>query len=138
MAEVVQVVQDFKQALLLRDARQMQEMTAHWMRIERNLQDKIEALAAQLSMMKDDGQLVKQWRLNELDRYRELLAQLRVEMSSYLDDAERQISATQSDYGELGILNAQDAIRAAIRDARIMDMRFNNLPVDAVENMAGL
>lgn len=131
---VIQVMRQFKADLLARETVQQQEMLRRWMQVDRSLEAQIELLAREIADM--DSQPTRA-QIMRLGRYRELLAQVRVEVMQYQDYAEREITGEQREYSELGIQHGAEAIEASYREAGIRPS-FNRLNVNAVEYMAGL
>ncbi|TXH46216.1 MAG: hypothetical protein E6Q97_30005 [Desulfurellales bacterium] len=65
-------------------------------------------------------------------RYRDLLAQVRAELTRYGHDATDTITDAQRDAARAGLTDAQDAIAAQY------DGRFSRLPIEAVTNLVGI
>lgn len=133
---VVDVMTAHRAALLRRERIQMQSMAQHWLTVERALRDEIVRFTERVHA---DGLTPSQIRSRQfqLDRFASLLRQVQTELSRYTDYATPLITEQQREYAATGIDNAADAINAVGEQAG-MTIRFDRLPVAAVENMAGL
>ncbi len=130
---VVRTMQQFRAGLLRREAGQMREMARRWLEVERRLQGRMEALAEQIALDRAAGQTVTQAQVYQMQRYQALMAQVRAEVDQYQAWAQGRVTSWQGEAGQLGVTQAQEAIRAAgLRGT------FTRLPVTATEYMAGL
>lgn len=135
---VILRARDFKRALLAREDAQMREMARRWIEIERTLQAEIERLAAETLALRERGEPVTPGRLWRLERYRSLLRQTRGEFEGYVDYATDLVTSEQRRYGELGIEHTSEVIELGYLEGGRMGVRFDRLPVAAIERMAGL
>lgn len=133
---VVQLMRQFKQALLLREAAEMQTMAARWLEIERAVEAQISLIARELATEQAAGQVVSQGRLYQMERYQSLLGQMRREIEGYTMWAERAIAGGQEEYARLGIEHARQAIAVSYSGGVVP--YFAVLPVSATQNMVGL
>lgn len=131
---VVNTMREFKRMLLAREARQVQVMAARWGMVEKRLMSLIELLAREWQARYADGLDVTQAALFRYERYQALLAQAQAEIAAYAEWAAGQISDEQLALMRLGIAHAG----AAIDVTTGATIGFNRLPIEAVENMAGL
>lgn len=122
----------FKADIANRGQAQMEEMSRRWLAVERRLQGNIDALAMQMTAVRDAGGVVTPNMLLNETRYRELLIQLQEEQAKYTVYANRTITQGQSALASAGVRQSQAAIAAQISTS------FNKLPVSAVQHMAGL
>ncbi|HUW08774.1 MAG TPA: hypothetical protein VM537_03550, partial [Anaerolineae bacterium] len=131
--DVVRVMREFKVGLLQRDARQMQEMSQRWLGVEKRLRLRMETLAEDVARRRAAGEVLTEEQLRRLDRYRQLMAQVRAEVGEYERWADGYVTRSQREMAGLGLDHAADAIRiGGIKTG------FNRLPVHVVERMAGL
>lgn len=133
---VVDVMNAHRAALLRRERTQMSAMAQRWLGVERALQAEIVRFTERLQQ---DGLTVGQMRSRQfqLDRFASLLRQVRVELDRYSDYAAPLITGQQREYAATGIDHAADAINAVGEQAGVI-IKFDKLPVGAVENLVGL
>lgn len=130
---VVQIIDEYRRNLLMRESVQFENMTGRWLQIERALEGQVSALAFEIDRMRAAGEQVNEWRVQRLDRYRSLLSQAQREMGQYTQYANDAIIAGQIQYGTAGAEAAQMVLRTmGVRGA------FDTLPIEAIEAMAGL
>lgn len=136
---VVEVAREFKSGLLYREAAQIEEMTRRWLQIEAVIDGLATDLADELAARAAAGETVKLWKIYRLQRYKELIAQIREEVDKYNDYAERLITRNQAVYGNFGIQNAAELIRQSqiVAYGQIV-VSFDILPATAIEFMTGL
>lgn len=130
---VVRLANTFRNGLLLRERQTSLEMARRWMAVERALDDQIEALARQMAEM----EVVSRSALYQMDRYKELNAQMLVEMNRYQRYAALQIGGAQEAEALAGIQDAAGLTTAAA-DFYEVAVAFDILPVEAVENIVSL
>lgn len=128
---VIQVMRQHKQALLLREDAAMAEMAVRWLDVERKLEAQIAALTEQIA----NEQIKSVGKVYRLERYRQLLAETRVELRTYEDYAEAFIQRGQLEMAGLGVTHGAEAIQASYNG---FGPWFNRLNADAVENMVGM
>lgn len=131
--QVISMMRQFKAQLLRQEASQMRQMAARWLAVERRLDAHMQLLAQEMDAIRKSGGTVDREMLLTQDRYRQLMAQLNAELGQYSDYANRTISDRQRQLARLGVYHAEQAIR--VQDVALT---FNRLPVEAVENMAGM
>lgn len=133
---VVDIMTANKQALLRREQQQMQAMAQQWRRVEAALQDQVELFARRVA---EDGLTIGQIqsRQFQLDRFQSLLRQVRAELDKYTDYVEPMISNRQQEMAQTGIDHAAAAINA-VGEQYGVTIRFDQLPIGAVESMVGL
>jgi hypothetical protein len=134
--EVVRIVREFKDALALREAAQMNEMALRWLQVESALSGQISALAQEVNAIRAAGGTVPHTKLLEMDRYQELLREARWEMQAYTEYANGAIAAAQREWGTLGRQMAIEAIESAYGAG--VAANFARLPTEAIEAMVGL
>lgn len=133
---VVDVMNAHRTALLRKDAAQMRAMAQRWLGVERALQDEIVRFTERLHQ---DGLTLGQIRSRQfqLDRFASLLRQVRNELDRYTDYAAPLITDRQREYAATGIDHASEAI-ATVGEQNGITIKFDRLPVAAVENLVGL
>lgn len=134
---MIEVMREFKAALLGQDERIMAEMAGRWMGIEKALEGQMMALALEIDGLREAGEVIQAGKLARMDRYRELVAQAKIEVNRYLQWADELGRQQQFEMGALGLQNATVGIEQALTDARLT-VRFAMLPTSAIENMIGL
>lgn len=133
----IQVMKEFKRALLAYEEAQVARMVRAWMTVDRALARDIEALAEEIARLRSAGEVVTEARLYRLSRYQSLVAQIQAEIARYERAAEHLILEAQEDLARMGIRHAQGAIRAMYQTFGV-HVAFNRLPVRAVEYLVGL
>lgn len=133
----IQVMNEFKRALLSYEDAQVKRMVRAWMNVDRSLAADIQLLAEEVARLRAAGEVVTEGRLYQLSRYQSLLAQIRQEVARYEQRAAQIIMAGEEDMARLGVRHAQGAIRAVYQTFGVRGA-FNRLPVRAVEYLVGL
>ena len=131
---VVVQLREFKAQLLARESSQMADMTRRWLDVEHTLDAKIADLAQEVF---DLGLTVPREKVYQLARYRELLAQAKVQVGQYQRWSGQLIADKQAEWAGLGLQQAQAAIQTSFLDAGQIGANFTHLPVEATENMIG-
>ena len=134
---VVTRAREFKAALLARETAQMADMARHWRAVEVALQAQIESLAQFAAGEVAAGRVLTQGTLLTMDRYQSLLIQTNAEIGRYGAWAEQLIVSEQAKLAALGLAQASELI-ALQADVAGISASFSRLPIDAVEQMAGL
>lgn len=129
---VVIAMREFKRGLLLREAGQMQEMARAWLDVERSLEPQIESLAQSLA----EQETVTEAELYRLNRYKRLLGESQREFRRYAQYTDGVVTSGQGELAELGLAHSQSAIQLSYWPR--VSVRFDRLPVEALENMVGL
>lgn len=133
MPDVVDVMESFNDALAQREVDQWILMGRQWKQVQNRLQLYIQQVADEIDARRTAGQAVNSSALYRLERYKDLMRQVKVEAAKYENFATGVISGEQQVYGELGIEAAQQSIRTAGYSAQ-----FNRINVGAVQDMVGL
>jgi SPP1 gp7 family putative phage head morphogenesis protein len=135
---VVTILRQYKEALRLREARQMADMARQYAQIEMRLTDSMQLLANDMAARKAAGQTISEGALYRMDRYKALHLQVERELDNYTNQyALPFIEAEQQYYGEMGLRGAWDSLMAQTGAGGI-NLGWNRLPVEAIENMVGL
>jgi len=102
------------------------------------LTDSMQLLANDMAARKAAGQTISEGALYRMDRYKALHLQVERELDNYTNQyALPFIEAEQQYYGEMGIRGAWDSLMAQTGAGGI-NLGWNRLPVEAIENMVGL
>ena len=132
-------MEEFKAGLLAREAAQTVEMTTAWFEVERALTGSINSLVAEIDALVLAGETVSRGKIVKLARYRDLLAQSRVETARYAEQfATPFVTAGQAQAADLGITQAAEIIEISSGTRAIVAPAFNQLNVEAVEFMVGI
>jgi len=129
LPEVYRVVLGFRAALVAREAAQMALMAQRWLPVQDALRKQIEDLAQSMA----GKTFVSEAQLMRMERYQNLLAQVRREIAQYNGWAEDRIEDEQRAMAWLGQRHAGAAL-----DAWQTGVRFDVLNPAAVEAMVGV
>jgi hypothetical protein len=77
-------------------------------------------------------------RIYTLQRYKDLVQQIDIEVYNYSEWASEIIAAHQKVYGEVGLLSSTEAIDSILAEFYDPTLTYYKLPVDAIESMVGL
>lgn len=88
------------------------DLSKPWRQVEADLNSAIQALALEVVTMQRDGKTINQAKLLQLDRMRELLAQLTKAMRVYGDDAAPMINDHVDKTGRIGVTGSRRLIQA--------------------------
>lgn len=135
--DIIRAIRRFREGLLYLEQTQVQQMTAAWLTMENRLSGEIDALALEIDALRQAGETVPRSKLIRLERYRRLVAQIRVEMQGYLNQVATQIAEQQRLLLELGISQSSDILRTILTDGGLYT-GFDVLPIDALETIIGL
>lgn len=135
---VVRRMEEFKAGLLARETAQTVEMTTAWFEVERSLTGSINLLVKEIDVLTVAGETVTRGKIVKLNRYRELLAQARIETAKYSTQfATPFVTAGQEQIAGLALSNAAEAIEISYATRAKIAPLFNRLNMDAVEFMVG-
>ena len=110
----IQVMKEFKRALLAYEEAQVARMVKAWMTVDRALARDIEALAEEIARLRSAGEVVTEARLYRLSRYQSLVAQIQAEIARYEQRAAQIIMAGEEDLARMGLNIAADTALGAI------------------------
>ena len=133
----IQVMREFKRALLAYEDAQVARMVKAWMTVDRSLAMDIRALAEEIARLRAAGEVVTEAQIYRLSRYQSLVAQIQAELTRYERRAAEIIVAGEEDLARMGVRHAQGAIRAMYQTFGVRGA-FDHLPVRAVEYLVGL
>ena len=133
----IRVMHEFKRALLAYEEAQIARMVKAWMTVDRALAADIRTLAEEIARLRSAGEVVTEARLYRLSRYQSLVAQIQAEIARYERHAAQIILAGEERLVQLGLSQAQGAIRAMYQTFGVRGA-FNRVPVRAVEYLVGL
>lgn len=135
---VVRRMQEFKTALLAREAAQTAEMTTAWLEIERSLTQSINDLVAEIDLLISIGEIPSRNRFYRLQRLWDLLEQARIQSALFATDFVAPfITAGQEELAQWGIANAAELLEISFTNANIAAV-FNRINIAAVEFMVGI
>ncbi|HEX9597196.1 MAG TPA: hypothetical protein VF982_09990, partial [Anaerolineales bacterium] len=135
--DIIRTIRQFRDGLFYMEQVQTQVMVAQWLRMETMLAGEMDALALEIEALRQAGVNLPKSKIIRLERYRRLVAQIRVEMSRYLDLAAEQIAAQQRLLLELGLSQSSEILRTLLAGQGLYS-GFDVLPVDALATMIGL
>lgn len=136
---IVQRALAFRAALLREEGAQMQAMTARWLVVERNLEESIQSVLAEIERRQAAGE---RWGRHtgpyaRLERFQALLRQVRQELARFTADAERTIQAGMGEYAALGVEQSAAQTALALGDPELAG-QFHRLSAPAVENIVAV
>jgi len=131
------LMEEFRRQMMIGDTAQQLYMAQRWLQVEAALEGAMAALALEAAELKAAGKPVSQSAIYEMERYRRLLGQARIETIRYQKWATKEIEGRQGELARLGIQHSQKLIRASYMEAGKAVARFDLLPVEAVEAMIG-
>lgn len=134
--QAVRAVKDHRKQLMAMDEQQMALMADEWLRIERNLQLEISALAREITMKIEAGELAIS-EILRLRRYQNLAAQAALEAEKYADWALELVTNQQSILAAQALDDTVEAIQLSYEGFGIDYPTFDLLPVDAVQSLIG-
>ncbi len=138
-SQVVRTARGFKDALLAREAAQVQQMTNAWLVVEGSLEGAIGGVIAEIEALTTAGETVTRARILRLERYQSLITQVRNELVRYVDNfAAPLITSGQSEVAAFGLVDAAEATQISFISSGSIGPVFNRLPVGATEFMAGV
>lgn len=138
MSVVLEMLESYRSRLLSRDREIQRDLTRRWLRVEQALRDNIEALSHELERERAAGRTVSRWRLNQLERYQRLLAQLEAEQRRFARYAAGLISREQYMAALDGIEYGYDSVRTLYAEAGLKSPSFDVLDVRALNVMIGM
>lgn len=137
------IVQDalaYRAALLRREAAQAADMTQRWRQAERRLLQDIEALLDDVARQQAAG--VVFGRNSEayfrLERYRDLLRQVRVEIDRFNGYAQGEIEEGVGWHARAGVENSTAMLQGIVASDTALAAQFNRLNVGAAESIAAV
>lgn len=128
---VIAAVRAFKAGLERQSAGEMATMAGRWARLEDRLQQYINNLLKELADKRAAGIVIGE--PMQLERYRELLHQTRVEIAKYTTWAQVRIASEQAAMVKAGVAQAAELIETA----RVTGY-FNRLNTRAIETMTAM
>lgn len=114
-------------------------MTRRWGAVESNLQAAIDALADEIAALSAAGESVPAWKIYNLERYQDLLAQIGRQVTSYMQWAFGELKAEGLKAQQLAQEHAKEmmALQAGADYSRL-DLAPDKLGVSPAEKIAGL
>lgn len=134
---VVQVMDDYKAGLVMRQQAEGLEMARRWLQVEDALSGRMIEVSYHMADRKAQGRPVSPAVLYKDQRWRSLDSQVKAEINRYvIDYATPTIERGQHDSGLLGRDSAVQSIQASYLGG--YGPAFDYLPVEAIERMVGL
>jgi hypothetical protein len=136
---VVQQALAFRAALLRQEAAQMRVMAARWRQVERNLEQSIADVLAEIERRQAAGETWSRHTgpYTRLERYQALLRQVRQEFARFTAEMEATVQAGRVAHGVLGVEHSAANTALALGQPELAG-QFNRVNVAAVESMAAV
>ena len=136
---VVQRALAFRAALLRQEAAQQQVMAARWRQVERNLEESIRAVLAEIERRQAAGEVFGRHTgpYTRLERYQALLRRVRQELARFTGQVERTVAAGMVEQGLLGVEHSA-ALTAVTLGQPELAGQFNRINRGAVESMVAV
>lgn len=134
---VVQRMNEFRAALLQQDSAAQVEMARRWRAVERRLQSDINAVLEEIRIRQAAGEVFGRYDgpYTRLNRYGDLLSQIRVEISRYAEIERQSILDGIATRAAQGVEDSTQAILAAADGSPAILAQFNRLDRQAIANM---
>jgi SPP1 gp7 family putative phage head morphogenesis protein len=133
--EILKISDTYREALRRGEASAMREMAASYGRLATDLASRAADLAREIERMREAGEAVPPWRIGQLERYKELMAQAETELGRLGDEGAEVIEGLQRDGIRLGTDMADEQVTALIPPE--IRIAFNRLPAEALESLVG-
>ncbi len=132
---VIDAAQQFREQLLRGERQQAMRYVQAYAQIARDLQDQIDALAAELALMDEP----KAWKVAQLARWKSLKAQIAREIDKFGAFVATDLQAQIAEQVALGLQHAEQLTLAGIPKplADAIRLNWNRLPAEAVLRMLG-
>lgn len=134
-SKVVQVIRAHRENMNAAEEATVRLMAERWLGVERALDANIAALANEMLLKAQNGEVITDAMVRRAERYEILKAQATNEIAKYNKEAVQIISAGQTNALQLGIDTAQDAIHVSYPSA--FSTSFNRINIGAVNSMIG-
>ncbi len=118
-----QILEEFLKSLGKQEKKEFLLLSQKWGVVSSALEDKIKALSELEDLSRNQ--------LYKLDLYKEFLSESRKQINKYSQVASEIISDNQKIFAQTGLESTQEIIS-------LVNVRFNRLPVQAVENFIGM
>ena len=129
---VIDLARKFREALVKRDMAVLQDLIETYQSMYATLQDKITLLTDALAMMENPSV----GGLRRLDRYKDFIKQVEVELTKYQNYVEIQIRKAVSEEVLAGTTDARRLVMA-LGDEAVISGRWNNLNPSVIETVLG-
>ena len=134
-SQSVIVLREYRLAMNAAEDEIIREMGERWLAIERALESNMAALANEMLLKAQAGEVVTDAMIRRSERYAILKTQMEAEIAKYNREAARIVTAGQENALRLGIQAATDAITVTYPTA--LSASFNKINFAAVEAMIG-
>ena len=132
-SDVVRVAREYREQLARNEHEALRRMSRYWVKIEKKLQNDLEALAREVLDRQAKGQGVPRQFIYTLQRYRSMVEQVNRELPGYQSTVEDLIKEYQRKDYLLGL----DAANAEIKATKPSSDVWTRVYKDAAETMAG-
>ena len=132
-SDVVRVAREYREQLARNEHEALRRMSRYWVKIEKKLQNDLEALAREVLDRQAKGQAVPRQFIYTLQRYRSMVEQVNRELPGYQSTVEDLIKEYQRKDYLLGL----DAANAEIKATKPSSDVWTRVYKDAAETMAG-
>lgn len=133
-SDVVRIAREFREQLAQNEDNALREMSRHWVRMEKTLEDRYLLLYQEIQARMKNGQPVPEQMIWNIDRWHDMINQIREEIPEYNDEALEIIDYYQRENFNLGL----DAANAMIKKSEPSSVSWTRVYKEAVENMAGI
>ena len=132
-SDVVRVAREYREQLARNEDAALRRMSRYWVKIEKKLQNDLEALVREVLDRQAKGQAVPRQFIYTLQRYRSMVEQVSRELPGYQSTVEDLIKEYQRKDYLLGL----DAANAEIKATKPSSDVWTRVYKDAAETMAG-
>ena len=133
--EVLQVTEQYRAALRAREAQAVRQLAIAYAQVARQLAIETVKLSAKVEKMRAAGLEVSAWRIAEMERYREVMAQVEQQLVALGAEGARMIDDLRREAVLTGVDMAEAQVLALIPPS--VSISFNRLSIAAIETMTG-
>ena len=134
-SEVLQVTEQYRAALRAREAQAVRQLATAYAQVARQLAIETVKLSAKVEKMRAAGLEVSAWRIAEMERYREVMAQVEQQLVALGAEGARMIDDLRREAVLTGVDMAEAQVLALIPPS--VSISFNRLSLAAIETMTG-
>lgn len=134
---VVRMALEYRQKLISGERASIEALVRRWLLMERQLEDSFYSLASQIDQLRALEGTPSAAQIVRMQRYKELLQQVREQIAVYNRFAAEEIASGQARLIADGIVDARNILGSMYAVSGGVTGSFNVLPVSAVEYMVG-
>jgi len=134
---ILEVAQRFRQQLLARERRAASALVRYYGDTWARLQPEIRRLRGEIEEMRAAGEEISPERMNGLPRLRSIEAQAQQQLLQFAEYADGAIGGAQREAIAAAERDAPALMRAAYPTDAAIEIRFDRMPREAVENLVG-